>query len=60
MKLEAITVGLCLILTGLIVEAPPVRSRLKTPLMRVAAAGLLAAGTTAGGLLIERLVFNAP
>jgi hypothetical protein len=59
MKSDAIIGGLSLTLTALIVNAPPVRSRLKTPIMRAAAAGLLAAVLAVGGLLIERLVFNA-
>ena len=59
MKLDAIIGGLSIILAGLITNAPPVRTRLKTPAMRAAAAGLLAAVIAVGGLLIERLVFNA-
>ena len=59
MKLDAIIVGVSIALTGFIVNAPPVRSRLKTPIMRAAASGLLAAVLTAGGLLIERLAVNA-
>jgi hypothetical protein len=59
MKLEAIIGGVSVALTGFIVNAPPVRSRLKTPIMRAAASGLLAAVLSAGGLLIERLVVNA-
>ena len=58
MKLDAIIAGLSIALTGFIVNAPPVRSRLKTPIMRAAASGLLAAVLTAGGLLIERLAVN--
>ena len=56
---DAIIGGLSVLLAGLIVNAPPVRSRLKTPIMRVVGAGLLAGGITYGGLLIEHLVFNA-
>ncbi len=56
---DAIIGGLSILLTGLIVNAPPVRSRLKTPTMRAVGAGLLAAGIAVGGLLIEHLVFNA-
>lgn len=59
MKLDAIIGGVAIALTGFIVNAPPVRSRLKTPAMRAAAAGLLAAVLAVGGLLIERLVVNA-
>ena len=59
MKLDAIIGGVSVILTGFIVSAPPVRSRLKTPVSRAAAAGLLAAVIAVGGLLIERIVFNA-
>lgn len=59
MKLDAIIGGLSIALTGFIVNAPPVRSRLKTRTMRTATAGLLAAALAVGGLLIERLVFNA-
>jgi hypothetical protein len=59
MKLDAIIVGLSVILAGLIANAPPVRSRLKTPTMRAVGAGLLAAVIVVGGILIERLVFNA-
>jgi hypothetical protein len=59
MKSDAIIGVLSMTLTGLIVNAPPVRSRLKTPIMRSAVAGLLAAVLVLGGLLIERLVFNA-
>ena len=58
MKLEAIIVGVSIILTGFIVNAPPVRARLKTPLIRAAASGLLAAALAVGGLLIERLMVN--
>ena len=59
MKSDAIIGGLSILLTGLIVNAPPVRSRLKTPIIRVVAAGLLAACMAVGGMLIEHLVFNA-
>ena len=59
MKLDAIIGGLAITLTGFIVNAPPVRSRLKTPTMRAAAAGLLAAVLAVAGVLIERLVVNA-
>jgi len=59
MKLDAIIGGLSIALTGFIVNAPPVRSRLKTPARRAAGAGLLAAVLTVGGILIERLVVNA-
>ena len=58
-NLDAIIVGLSVILAGCITNAPPVRSRLKTPTMRAAGAALLAAGIGVGGVLIERLVFNA-
>jgi len=51
--------GFSVALTGFIVNAPPVRDRLKTPIMRVAAASLLAAALAVGGLLIERLLVNA-
>ena len=51
--------GLSVALTGFIVNAPSIRSRLKTATMRVAAAGLLAGVLTAVGMLIERLVVNA-
>jgi hypothetical protein len=47
--------GLSVLLTGLIVSAPPVRSSLKTPARRAVGAGLLAAVI----VLIGRLVFNA-
>jgi hypothetical protein len=59
MKPEAIIVGLSVLLTGLIITAPPVRSRLKTPAIRAVVAGLLAAVFTTGGLLIKTLVFDA-
>ena len=59
MKLEAIIAALSITLTGVIVNAPAVRSRLKTPIRRVAVSGLLAGVLTFGGLLIERLVLNA-
>jgi len=59
MKLDAIIGVVSVSLTGFIVNAPAVRSRLKTPTIRAAAAGLLAAVITVGGILIERLVFNA-
>jgi hypothetical protein len=58
MKLDAIIGGVAVGLTGLIVNAPAVRSRLRTPIMRATAAGLLAAVIAVGGILIERLVFN--
>ena len=59
MKPEAIIGGLSVLLAGLITNAPPVRSRLKTPTIRAVAAGLLAAVIVVGGVLIEGLVFNA-
>ena len=59
MKLDAIIGGLSVSLAGLIVNAPPVRSRLKTPTMRAVGAGLLAALLAVGGVLIEHLVSNA-
>jgi hypothetical protein len=59
MKQDAIIGGVSILLTGLIVNAAPVRSRLKTPARRAGAAGLLAAVIAVGGLLIARLVFNA-
>jgi len=59
MKLDAIIAGVSIGLTGFIVNVPAVRSRLKTPVIRAAASGLLAAAITVGGILIERLVFNA-
>jgi len=58
MKLDAVIGGSSVILAGLITHASPVRSRLKTPAMRAAATGLLAAVIAVGGVLIERLVFN--
>ena len=58
MKPEVIIGGLSVALTGFIVNAPPVRSRLKTATMRAVVSGLLAAALTVGGMLIERL-FNA-
>ena len=57
--INAIIGGLSVLLAGLITNAPPVRSRLKTPIMRAVAAGLLAGVIAYGGLLIEHLVFNA-
>ena len=51
--------GSSVLLAGLIISAPPVRSRLKTPIMRSAVAGLLAAVMAVVGMLIARLVFNA-
>ena len=59
MKSDAIIGGLAVALTGFIVNAPPVRSRLKTPTMRIIVAALLAAVMAVAGILIERLVFNA-
>jgi hypothetical protein len=56
--LDAIIGGASVALTGVIVNAPPVRSRLKTPGIRAAAAGLLAAVITVGALLIEHAVFT--
>jgi len=58
MKSDAIIGGLSVLLAGLITNAPPVRSRLKTPILRDAAAGLLAAGLAVGGLVIEHLIFD--
>jgi hypothetical protein len=58
MKLDAIIGGSSVLLALLITNAPPVRSRLKTPIMRAVAAGLLAAVMAVGGLAIEHLVFN--
>ena len=57
-RLVAIIGGFSVLVAGLIAEAPPVRSRLKTPAMRAIAAGLLAAIIVGGGVLIERLVFQ--
>jgi hypothetical protein len=59
MTVDAIIGGFTAFLAGLIVNAPTVRSRLKTPTMRAAGTGLLAAVIVVGGVLIERLVFNA-
>ena len=58
MKSDAIIGGLSITLAGLIINAPPVRSRLKTPARRAAVAGVLAAVMAVGGLLMARLVFN--
>ena len=57
--LDGIIGGVSVLLSGLIVNAPPVRFRLKTPIMRVLGAGLLAAVIAVGGILIEHFVFNA-
>ena len=59
MRLEAIIGGVSVLLAGLIVNAPPVRSRLKTPAMRAVGAGLLAAIIVVAGVLIQRLLFNS-
>jgi len=59
MKLDGIIGGLCVLLAGLITNAPPVRSRLQTPTMRAVAAGLLAAVLAVGGVLIAHVVFGA-
>ena len=59
MKSDAIIGGVSVLLTGFIVNAPPVRSRLKTPVIRAVASGLLAAVLAGGGILIAHLVFNA-
>jgi hypothetical protein len=59
MKLEAIILGSSVSLAGVIVNAPAVRSRLKTATIRAVAAGLLAAVIGLGGVLIEHLVVNA-
>lgn len=59
MNLDAIIGGSSVLLAGLTVNAPPVRSRLKTPIMRAVGAGLVAAVIAVGGVLIEHLVFNA-
>jgi hypothetical protein len=40
--INAIIGGSSVLLAGLITNAPPVRSRLKTPIMRVVGTGLLA------------------
>ena len=56
MKQDAIAGGLSVLLAMLITNAPLVRSRLKTPIMRAVGAGLLAAVIV---VLIEHLVFNA-
>ena len=55
MKPTAIIGGLSVLLAGLITNAPPVRSRLKTPVIRSAVSGLLAAVI----VLIGVLVFDA-
>ena len=58
MKLDTINAiigGSSVLLAGLITDAPPVRSRLKTPVMRAVTAGLLAAAIS----VIEYLAFNA-
>jgi hypothetical protein len=59
MKMDAIIGGVSVLLAGLITNAPPVRSRLKTPAIRAAAAGLVAAVMVVAGVLIDRFVFNA-
>jgi hypothetical protein len=43
---------------GITVNAPLVRSRLKSPIVRAVVAGLLAAVTFLAGVLIQRLVFQ--
>jgi hypothetical protein len=52
MNLPVIIATLSIPLTGLIVNAPPVRSRLKTPIIRAAAAALLAGAISYGGFLL--------
>ena len=59
MKLDAIIGGLSVALTGFIVNAPLVRSRLRTPAIQTIAAGLLAAVMAVVGVLIGHLVFDA-
>jgi len=59
MKVDAIIAGLSVTLAGFVVNVPFVRSRFTTPARRAAGAGLLAAAMAVGGVLIERLVFNA-
>ena len=58
MKHGGIIGGLSVLLAGLIVNTPTVRSRLKSPAMRAVGAGLLAAVMVFAGFLIDRLVFN--
>ena len=58
-KIVGMIGGMSVILAGLITSAPPVRSVLKTPILRVIGAGLLAAAFAAAGLFIERLVLHA-
>jgi len=58
-KLVAILGGMSVILAGLITSAPPVRSLLKTPILRAVGAGLLAAAIVTVSVLIERVVLRA-
>jgi hypothetical protein len=58
-KILAIIGGMSVIVAGLIISAPPVRSVLKTPALRTVGAGLLAAGFVTLGVLVERFVLHA-
>ena len=51
--------ALSVLLTGIVINLPLVRSRLKTPMKRALVAGLLAAVLALGGLFIRRLLFHA-
>jgi hypothetical protein len=57
--LNAFIGALSISLAGVIITAPPVRSRLKTPVIRDVVAGLLAATFAVVGFLIKSLVFDA-
>ena len=58
-KLVAVIGGVSVILAGIIINIPPVRSVLKTPTLRAVAAGLLAAVIVTLAVLVGRFVLHA-
>jgi hypothetical protein len=54
MNLDGIIGGSSVLVAGLITSASPIRSRLKTPIMRAVAAGVVAAALA----VVGEIVFN--
>ena len=54
----SVITGMSVVVAGIIVNAPIIHSRLKSPIMRCVVAGLLAAATFLASVLIRRLVFG--
>ena len=60
MQADAVIAGLSVFLASIVINASPVRSKLRRPAIRVVAAGLLAGVIALAGILIKRLAFNGP